>query len=199
MAKGRKTQAQVADNDAQPEFENTVLCNVARVARTNAAGVWLKSARGSLLMDVLCFPITQTVKVTAKSKTDPAAFRISLDGAEMTVAEAKEFAIGTACLRDTTTGLQYVTKDAAGVDTMLADVKTTILNRCKRRSSIKRLEIVCKLLVSVAKTQGVGDVFTEDERVQVYNTVAGKLLELKDAIYKVAKKGDKPKSYLQLA
>ena len=199
MAKGRKVQVQMADADAQPEFENTTLCNVARVARTNAEGAWLKSARGSQLMDVLCFPVTQTVAVTSRSKTDPAAFRISLDGAEMTVAEAKEFAIGTACLRDTTTGLQYVTKDAAGVDVMEADTKSTILNRCKRRSSIKRLEIVCKLLASVAKTQGVGDVFTEDERIKVYNTVAGKLLELKDAIYKVAKKDGKPKSYLQLA
>lgn len=190
----RKARVQAANTTAKPEFEGTTLCNVLRVPRLDDAGAWMKSARGSFLMDTLAYPITSTVSVKTRSKTDPGAWIVTVDGADFSPTDARALAIGLGCIKDTTTGLQYLTVNADGDDAMTPEVKKVILNRCKRKSTIRRIETICKLIKSVSDTQGVGNVFDDAERAELFNTPASLLNQMRDALYKVTKeKGPAPK------
>jgi hypothetical protein len=198
QVRGRKAKVVVGDATIQPEFENTTLVHVLRVPRTDSTGAWMKSNRGSLLMDTLCFPVSATVQVKTRDKVDPSKWVLTVDDVDLSIADARALAIGTGSLKDTTTGLEYMVADAEGMDAMPKDVKTTIIRRCKRKTTITRLERVCLLVKSLADMQGVGDCFTPEEKEQLVNTPAKLLGALRDSLNKV-KDTKKEEKFFSLA
>lgn len=104
--RGRKLVVKKAVASVETEFQGVTVVNVARVPRIDKAGAWLKSPRGSLLMDTLCFPHNVSVGISAKDKADTSKWRVSLDGTDYTISDARQLAIGFGSLKDTTTGIE---------------------------------------------------------------------------------------------
>ena len=168
----RKVKIKRAEVKVESEFKDGVPVHVVRVPRTNQDGAWEKSPRGSLLMDTLCFPVGSSVSISKRSKTDPAAWRVKIDDAEFTVAEAAGLSIGMGSLKDTTTGVEYMVKDTTGKVVMGENTKATIIARCKRRTCIKRSEIICTITQSLAKIQGLSSLFTQEEKAAIFSPLA---------------------------
>ena len=168
----RKVKIKAAEAGVASEFEDGVPVHVVRVPRTDQDGVWEKSPRGSLLMDTLCFPVTSSVSISRRSSADPAAWRVKIDDAEFTVNEAAGLSIGMGSLKDTTTGVEYMVRDTTGKAVMGEETKSVIIARCKRRTCIKRSEIICALTASLAKIQGLASLFTQEEKAAIFNPLA---------------------------
>jgi hypothetical protein len=78
-------------------------------------------------------------------------------------------------------------RNAAGDDAMPEHIKREIIRKSKRRTAIRRVTLVCKLLDSVASMPGLGDCFTDEERAEMFNKPAHYLNEVKATLFKVAK------------
>jgi len=196
--KGRAVKVQgaaVVDSD----YTGAVCVNVLRVPKVDAAGLWKLSAKGNRLFDTLCYPTTVAVAVTAKSATDPKVWRVNVGGKEMTPQDARVQAIGFSAVTDTTSGKRYLVSDAQDMDAIPDTVKKEIIAKSKRRSAIKRIELACKLIKSVDAMQGIANVFSDDEKNELFNTPARLLNSLKDTLHKVVKtQGVKPQ-FLSIA
>lgn len=182
--KGRKAIIKGSEN-RESEFSGVTVVHVLRVPRTDDKGAWLKSARGSLLMDTLCFPQSMAVSVKTRDNADPSKWVLSLDEADFSITDARAMAIGTGSIKDTTTGIEYMLSDAQGMDAIPKDIKAVIIKRCKRRTVIQRLTIACKILKGVAEMQGIGNCFTDAEKVGLFNKPAELLNKVKDTLLQV--------------
>ena len=194
----RKQKVQPAKVGLTPDYENTTLVNVVRVPKVDPSGRWLLSARGNKLFNTLCFPVSVEVANVAKPK-DSVAWTVSIGGKVLSAADAAAQAIGFAAITDTTTGKRYLVSDAQDMDAIPESVKKEIIAKSKRRSAIKRIELACKLIKSVDAMQGISNVFTADEKNELFNTPARLLNSLKDTLNKVVKtQGVKPQ-FLSIA
>lgn len=181
------------------EFKNVTEVNVLRVPRVDKTGVWMKSAKGNLHFDTLCYPVSTRLEYISRSKTDPKVFSFNIGGNVVDIAGAKLLAIGVGCITDTTTKTSYMVYNKDQTDAIPADVKHTVLNRCKRISTLKRMNVVCKLIESISKTQGIQGVFNEQERSELFNTPAKLLNNMKDVLARPVGTRTARNSYFALA
>jgi hypothetical protein len=193
-SKGRKANVVKVGKKVQSEFKGLIPVNVLRVPRIDSNGNWSKSPKGEGLKDTLCFPVDSTVGIKTQSKTDP-AWIVTVDGADLSIQDARAIAIGIGSLKDTTTGIEYAAKTPDGMDAIPKDIKKIIISRCKRRTAVSRLKIACKMIKSVAEIQGIGNVFTDEEKTELFNTPAKWLNAMKDALLRVKEEKEEEKFF----
>ena len=199
MAKGRKAAKQVSVTVNQIEGENRThqVVNVARVPKTGANGAWELSNKGNLLYDVICFPVSMSVEVVRPKR--PAAddvdkFKVILNGETLEVSAARKKAIGEGYVKTLAGQHVMVYKydtDGSLLDAIDPELKKEIIRANQRKAAIRKGNASCTILASLAKMQGLANVFSQEEKVSYYNSIANLLNEVKVNLFKIAKETGK--------
>ena len=199
MARQTKTSGKSDQSKVEGEVRQHTLCNVARHPELREDGTWKVSPKGNLLFGILCFPTNvdvSTVKPKGKPNVDSVnEWKIKIDETEFSPAEAAELAIGTGYVKDSTSGLCYVTKDMEGMDAIDSDLKKEVITRSKRISVQRKLNTACMHIDAVAKMQGLADCFNADEKIAIFNPLAALLKKYQDKLFQTEApkpKGAKP-------